>query len=112
MVTTAVRAKFSQNPNLREQLVSTFPRHIGEASSADKIWGIGLNASDVDAEDEYNWTGQSLLGEILEEIRNELRAQNESFPEVLEQEERYDPPKQERKTPGPLWRHFAPRHRN
>lgn len=36
--------KFSQNPELREILLSTGSKMIVEASPSDKIWGIGFDA--------------------------------------------------------------------
>lgn len=38
-------AKFGQNPELREYLLATGDRVLVEASPRDRIWGIGLGAS-------------------------------------------------------------------
>ena len=42
---------FSQMPALRKALMDTGHRHIAEASPFDIEWGIGLEASDLDAVD-------------------------------------------------------------
>lgn len=58
----AVRAKFTQNPALREVLLSTGEAPLIEAAPKDYYWGCGADGS-----------GQNRLGEILMEIRAELR---------------------------------------
>jgi len=66
------RAKFTQNPELRAQLVATAPTELVEASPYDKIWGIGLAATDVRAQDPAQWKGANLLGKLLTQLREEL----------------------------------------
>lgn len=39
----------------------------------DRIWGIGLYASDSRVRDESKWQGQNLLGKVLMEIRTMLK---------------------------------------
>jgi hypothetical protein len=67
------RAKFSQNPELHELLLAAKGTLV-EASPYDKIWGIGLAASDPRAQDRTQWKGQNLLGQILTRLRDELAA--------------------------------------
>ena len=43
--------KFSQNPEMRDFLISTAGKVLVEASPYDDIWGIGLEASHPDASD-------------------------------------------------------------
>ena len=66
------RAKFTQNPVLLAQLLATRGTTLVEASPYDRIWGIGLAASDPRAQDRATWRGQNLLGKILTELRDEL----------------------------------------
>lgn len=63
--------KFSQHDDLRLRLIRTYPKILAEASS-DKIWGVGLFASDDRILDEKNWTGKSLLGKNLMRVRDYL----------------------------------------
>lgn len=66
--------KFSQNDDLRQLLLETGARRIAEASPTDRIWGIGLGASDPAARDERQWRGANLLGNALERVRATLAA--------------------------------------
>lgn len=66
-------AKFSQNEKLKEQLISTYPKTLVEASPYDKIWGIGLLEDDPRAWNKQTWLGKNQLGEILTRVRERLR---------------------------------------
>jgi len=66
-------AKFSQNPELKAALLATGDAIIAEASPYDKIWGIGLKATDPESQDPMKWKGQNLLGKALMRVRDELR---------------------------------------
>jgi len=68
-------AKFTQNPELLEKLLATAGTTLVEASPYDKIWGIGLAATDPRAKDPAQWKGQNLLGKILTELRDQLIAE-------------------------------------
>ncbi|RUS21231.1 hypothetical protein BC937DRAFT_93276 [Endogone sp. FLAS-F59071] len=61
---TAVRAKFTQHKNLREQLLETGGAIIVEDSPTDAYWGVGAERN-----------GKNMLGIILMKIREELRAE-------------------------------------
>ena len=67
-------AKFGQDPALRSYLLGTGSRILVEASPQDRVWGIGLVASDPRAADPSTWLGLNLLGEALMEVRSRLSA--------------------------------------
>lgn len=64
--------KFSQNPGLRDYLLSTGDSVLVEASPYDPIWGIGMKQGDAGIEDPSNWKGKNLLGFALMEVRDIL----------------------------------------
>lgn len=64
--------KFSQNPKLKEALLATVGTRMVEASPFDRIWGIGLTASDPLAQNEETWLGLNLMGKVLDELRDML----------------------------------------
>lgn len=65
-------AKFSQNQELLDWLLSTAGTALVEASPWDTIWGIGLDASDPRALDRSQWQGTNWLGEIITQVREDL----------------------------------------
>ncbi len=58
----AVRAKFAQHPQLAALLLSTGEEQLVEATAKDRIWGCGSDG-----------TGLNWLGQVLMEVRDELR---------------------------------------
>ena len=66
-------AKFSQNPALKDFLLSTGDKILVEASPLDKIWGIGLEESDDRVLDPAQWQGENHLGFALMTVRDMLR---------------------------------------
>ncbi|MEQ4924698.1 NADAR family protein [Proteus hauseri] len=72
IVIRANEAKFSQNRDLAEFLISTGSRILVEASPVDKIWGIGLSKQDKEAENPLLWRGLNLLGFALMKVRSTL----------------------------------------
>jgi ribA/ribD-fused uncharacterized protein len=76
IVKTGNRAKFTQNAELLTALYATRGTTLVEASPRDRIWGIGLAATDPRARDPAQWRGENLLGKILTELRDELLARD------------------------------------
>lgn len=72
IVKKALRAKFTQHADLRQQLKSTQGTTLVEASPFDRIWGIGLNEKNPLALKRETWRGKNLLGQLLTEVRAEL----------------------------------------
>lgn len=66
--------KYSQNEDLKQQLLATGDLTLVEASPYDKIWGIGLGLDEEDyiLADPNNWDGKNLLGKALVEVRSKL----------------------------------------
>ena len=73
IVFTANLAKFSQHPELKAALLATGDKKLAEASPYDKIYGIGLEASDPAAKDPRQWKGSNLLGVVLGHVRESLK---------------------------------------
>lgn len=68
-----VRAKFLQNPELRQSLLDTKNLRLGEASRNPR-WGVGMNLDDPDILDVSKWSATgNLLGSTLMKIREEIR---------------------------------------
>lgn len=67
------KAKFSQNPTLKEFLLSTGDSILAEASPYDSIWGIGLGWEDAEKGGVAQWRGENLLGCALMEVRDWLK---------------------------------------
>lgn len=71
----AVYAKFSQNSDLKELLLSSDYEGKGfvEGSPFDGIWGVKMDWRNPDIDNEKNWQGQNLLGKVLNKVREDLR---------------------------------------
>jgi len=80
VVTNASRHKFGQNPVLRDWLVGTGDRVLVEASPTDRVWGIGLAATDERATDPARWRGLNLLGFALMRARHEWQSERHATP--------------------------------
>ena len=70
---TALKAKFSQHPDLLKKLRETGERPLAEADPRGKYWGIGTSADTSKAKDPAKWPGKNVLGNLLMELRSELK---------------------------------------
>lgn len=63
-------AKFTQNSDLQDRLVQeTGDAILAEASSYDRIYGIGMTIDNPDVKDISKW-GENILGEAIMKVRN------------------------------------------
>lgn len=69
-------AKFSQNAELKTQLLATGDAVLAECAVQDRIWGIGLSMHDPNRLDRNAWRGQNLLGYALMMTRDKLMKEN------------------------------------
>lgn len=69
---TALRAKFTQNEDLKKQLFDTQGKTLVLSCAKDKVWGIGLSEEEAKDTTRENWQGKNLLGETLTSLRIEL----------------------------------------
>jgi ribA/ribD-fused uncharacterized protein len=67
-----LREKFRQHPELAERLVMTGEAVLAADVMGDTLFGIGLSMDDPKAQKPRKWTGQNLIGKVLEQIRTEL----------------------------------------
>jgi ribA/ribD-fused uncharacterized protein len=67
-------AKFSQNSDLKEQMLSAENRIFVEASPFDSQWGIGLAEDAEGIDDPLYWQGLNLLGQALTLVKTKLLA--------------------------------------
>jgi ribA/ribD-fused uncharacterized protein len=72
---TILRAKFTQNLELRKKLLDTDDKRLANADSRDKYWGIGTSANTSLAKDPKKWKGENKLGKMLEELRAVVKAE-------------------------------------
>jgi ribA/ribD-fused uncharacterized protein len=67
------KAKFGQNPDIRDFILSTGDAILVEASPYDKIWGIGLDRETALQGTIEQWQGENLLGCALMDVRDWLK---------------------------------------
>jgi len=70
-----VYQKFSKLPQLGYMLMNTGDSIIAEASSRDRVWGIGLEIKDKDVANPSKWLGTNVLGWALMQTRARLRSE-------------------------------------
>lgn len=67
-------AKFTQHADLRNKLMATEGTTLVEASPTDAIWGIARTEGDPLALDRKTWKGTNWLGEVITQVREDLKA--------------------------------------
>ena len=72
IVYEGLKAKFSQNEELRNLLKKTGDAILAECAVKDRIWGIGLSMTDLSRFDKNKWKGQNLLGYSLMMVRGSI----------------------------------------
>lgn len=72
ILSEALFAKFTQNDLLKQALLATDSRILGEASPGDTLFGIGLSLFNRNVLDIKKWRGRNLQGEVLMQIRQRL----------------------------------------
>lgn len=68
-------AKFTQDNDLKNRLLTTGDALLAECAVKDTIWGIGLSMTDERRLDYKQWKGLNLLGFSLMQVRKELAMQ-------------------------------------
>lgn len=68
-------AKFSQNEELKKQLLETGNAFLVECAYQDIIWACGIRLNEKERFDMSKWRGQNLLGFSLMEVRKTLAAE-------------------------------------
>lgn len=68
----ALKAKFTQNADLKDKLLATGDAILVECAKTDRHWACGIGLYDKLRFDAKNWTGKNLLGFALMEVRNLL----------------------------------------
>ena len=69
----ALMAKFTQNDHLKGELLSTGTTILGEASTHDLLFGIGLSLQNPNAMDTARWRGDNMQGKTLMYVREEIK---------------------------------------
>jgi ribA/ribD-fused uncharacterized protein len=68
----AIKAKFQQNDDLLQYLLSSGKKHLAEASR-NQVWGTGSTLRNPHVLDKNSWTGKNWLGDLLMKARDELK---------------------------------------
>lgn len=76
-VTVANYAKFTQNPDLKAVLLETGDKILVEGAHYDPVWGVKIAWNDPLILDPKNWQGTNWLGEVLMNVRQMIRLEDE-----------------------------------
>ena len=74
----ACKLKFSQNEDLKRHLMNTLDV-LAEASPTDCYWGIGRSMWDPSAAKQETWRGKNVMGNILMEVKEQLKKEYGSW---------------------------------
>lgn len=78
-------AKFSQNPNIGQQLIdNVLNGELVFAVEDDRLLGVGLKEEDGRLYQKKSWKGKNLLGRALMEVRDMLIKKEQTLPEIVE----------------------------
>ena len=77
VVTAGCIAKFTSSPRLEREILDTGDLVLVEASKFDRIWGIGIDWRDADADDPSKWKGLNRLGRCLMAARRFIATRQE-----------------------------------
>ena len=66
-----LKAKFSQNSDLKTFLLSTGTNTLAEACT-NNIWGIGKTLTSKDLFNKETWSGRNIMGQLLMQVRDGL----------------------------------------
>ena len=72
IVADGLYLKFTQNPSLKRELLSTSNLEMIEAAPRDRIWGIGYSAKNALEVPITSW-GKNWLGQVLMIVRERIR---------------------------------------
>ena len=86
MCSSGIRAKVLQHESIKELLLDTGTKTLVECRM-DQVWGTGVRLQDPQALQLNRWYGQGILGEILQDIREELVQNRRDSTPVLNSEE-------------------------
>ena len=73
---TILNLKFRQNQELQRKLIDTSPRLLIEATK-DRFWGAGAEIDSTSIRD-GSWSGLNTLGNLLCEVRDDLRRETQT----------------------------------
>jgi ribA/ribD-fused uncharacterized protein len=66
------RAKYLQNQDLGDRLISLFGYKMVEASKFDRVWGVGLSEDNAMIGNPAFWRGANLHGRALDQVMAEV----------------------------------------
>ena len=82
-----IQCKFEQNPGLANILLKCTENKAIVECTTDRVWGNGVTLAMDFCLDPRRWIIQGLLGEILEEIRSELKKSTSATTSNMEVEQ-------------------------